>query len=335
VIATATSGSITSASWKQITGPTGLSMSPNGTWSNFSGFQLGTYVLRFTATNSSGASSSANMILTVLNVPDTSGTSYGTQIEVPSNYQQFAEPSAGGLGYYAYLPPGYAQNPTKTYPLLLFLHGTGQTGNSGPVDLPLLLGTGLPQIIQNGTFAASGSKNFIVISPQTWGYFTADIINNFMAYLKKYYRVDTTRTYITGLSYGAMAIWDYIQAMGSTNPFAAMVTISGNGHVTDGCQGITTPLWAFHGENDTNGPTLCQIGSSSTLPPANQQCYERSGVALINACNPIEKAKITLYPGYPHNAWDITYNLSGMGKEDPLYDPYTTDIYTWMLNHHK
>ena len=33
------------------------------------------------------------------------------------------------IGYMEHLPPGYKENPTKKYPLIVFLHGLGQRSN--------------------------------------------------------------------------------------------------------------------------------------------------------------------------------------------------------------
>ena len=73
-------------------------------------------------------------------------------------------------GYYESLPVSYASNPTKKYPLLIFLHGVGELGN-GTTQLPLVLKNGIPKMLNQGTFPASFTvggvaHSFIVISPQ-------------------------------------------------------------------------------------------------------------------------------------------------------------------------
>ena len=52
-------------------------------------------------------------------------------------------------GYYAGLPGAYENN-SKSYPLLLYMHGGGQFGN-GAVDLPNLLSEGIPALLDTKT----------------------------------------------------------------------------------------------------------------------------------------------------------------------------------------
>ena len=40
-----------------------------------------------------------------------------------------------------------------------------------------------------------------------------------------------------------------------------------------------------------------------------------------------------MYPNVGHNAWEQTYDLSGMGKESEKYDPYDISIYDWLLTY--
>ncbi|MEJ2004031.1 MAG: hypothetical protein P8X57_03485, partial [Cyclobacteriaceae bacterium] len=43
--------------------------------------------------------------------------------------------TAGNTGYLEYLPPDYYSNPTRKYPLMVFLHGKGERGNGSAADL--------------------------------------------------------------------------------------------------------------------------------------------------------------------------------------------------------
>src|SRR2546423_10321 len=113
-------------------------------------------------------------------------------------------------GYYQCLPLDYNSNPTKKYPLLIFIHGIGELGN-GSTDLPLVLRNGPPKLINQHLFPDSfvvGGKtfSFIVISPQlTANYRNADVISSLIDYCVKKYRVDESRIYLTGLRMGAAA----------------------------------------------------------------------------------------------------------------------------------
>src|ERR1700733_14390928 len=77
--------------------------------------------------------------------------------------------SANSGGFYEYLPVGYGTG-SQTYPLIVFLAGSGELGN-GTTDLPLMLHNGPPFLISQGnfpeTFTVNGNTlSFIVISPQ-------------------------------------------------------------------------------------------------------------------------------------------------------------------------
>src|SRR5215467_2297320 len=71
-------------------------------------------------------------------------------------------------GFYEYLPQGYSTG-TKQYPLLIFLHGSGETGDGSAAQLPYVFRNGPPKLISQGTFPVSFTVNnqtysFIVIS---------------------------------------------------------------------------------------------------------------------------------------------------------------------------
>src|ERR1700761_8939790 len=60
-------------------------------------------------------------------------------------------------GFYEYLPQGYSSSNT-TYPLIVFIHGTGELGN-GSTDLPAVLRNGPPKVISQGQFPTSFTVN--------------------------------------------------------------------------------------------------------------------------------------------------------------------------------
>src|SRR5919199_765791 len=91
-------------------------------------------------------------------------------------------------GYYECLPLDYKTNPTKKYPLLIFIHGIGELGDGSASELPRVLRHGPPQLIDNGTFPNSFTVNgrtssFIVISPQfRENYRDADVVSSLIDY---------------------------------------------------------------------------------------------------------------------------------------------------------
>src|SRR5438270_8583435 len=114
-------------------------------------------------------------------------------------------------GFWEYLPRNYTVDAPKRYPLLIFIHGSGEQGSTQDMaTLNLVLRNGTPKIIQAGTFPDSFKVNgswykFIVLCPQIKvGLYGASsiiapsTIEALISYAKAIYRVDTTRIYLSG-----------------------------------------------------------------------------------------------------------------------------------------
>ena len=132
-------------------------------------------------------------------------------------------------GFYIYLPGGYDQS-TVEYPLLVFLHGDGEQGNSSedPEVIELVLIHGPPYLIHNGRW--NPTYPMIVASPQChYDKWQADGIEEFIRYIAKNYRVNQRRIYMTGLSGGGDGIYRYLAEMGDRSLVAAAVPICGEG----------------------------------------------------------------------------------------------------------
>ncbi|MGZ4738423.1 MAG: carboxylesterase family protein [Ilumatobacteraceae bacterium] len=225
------------------------------------------------------------------------------------------------MGYLAYLPAGYNSSPGRTWPTIVFLHGSGQVGTGTGASLDSVAVNGLPLLYESRTEPAAAA-GFIVLVPQL-----PDNTNNpprlrlWMDEVLSRYGVDRDRLYLTGLSQGGFGTFDYLEYFGNTNEFAAMVPIAGGfNRVIECAEWRNTPLWAFHGEQD---PNVNVAGSIRTVQYVDANCA------------PTEPMRLTTYPGVGHDSWDLTYTLSGMapGLTDPSYNPYDVDVYTWMLGH--
>jgi dienelactone hydrolase len=226
-------------------------------------------------------------------------------------------PNSGG--FYEYLPQGYNTG-TLNYPLIVFIHGLGEVGN-GTSQLPLVLNNAIPKLINQGTFPTSFTVNgqtfrFIVISPQFLGWPVPTDIEGVLDYLVQHYRVDQTRIYITGLSMGGGATWDY--GGGSSvyaNRLAAIVPVCGASFPEPvRCRVITNanlPVWATHNSGDPTVPVS----------------YTNDYIANINmAPSPTPLAKKSIFPVSGHDAWSKTYDPNW--KEDGVMN-----IYQWMLQY--
>ncbi len=228
----------------------------------------------------------------------------------PASGRQTPRPSGSvegaTAGYWEYLPPHYGNG--ALYPLLLFGHGAGQSGN-GTTDLPKVLKHGPPMLIATDQWPEA--RPFIVLSVQHGpGCPTSQEVDDFLTFALSRYDVDPRRVYLTGLSCGANGDWRYLGDH-LTEKVAAAVPISGNAYPafeTAGCALGSVPIWAFHGSADT------------TVDPTE----DGEPIAALRTCDPPPvDLRYTVYPGLGHNVWTMTYDLSNPEN----------DIYAWLLSH--
>lgn len=230
--------------------------------------------------------------------------------------------TTASFGHYLYTPSEYSKDGPK-YPLILFLHGWGERGDSSidPNELNKVLYHGPPKLIKNDDW--NPRYPFIVASPQlSFIYWNIEQIHTFIKYLIEHYQINTSRIYITGLSLGGGGSWYYAGAKGDDSYAAAIVPICGSADFGLIENLAKIPVWAFHGANDNIVRAFDNYGS---VPMVN----------AINSLNPEIKAKVTIYPNVGHDSWTRTYDGSGMGKESLGYDQFEMSIYDWMLQYRK
>jgi hypothetical protein len=234
--------------------------------------------------------------------------------------QQSARMTSGGTGYLEHLPPDYLSNTTKNYPVLIFLHGTSETGYGTPTDLNKLKVNGPPKLIEQGhnmCFTVNGVEEcFIVISPQLrpgvggWWPSIQQEIFNYILYGDQNYRIDKNRVYLTGLSLGGQGV--YIGTGETEDIFAAAAVIAGfnNGN---GCtiSQRKIPVWGFHGTNDT-------------VIPYSTGSTEFNRIGWCNNPSPTAELKWTPYVGVGHNAWDKAYTTDHSVQNPNLYEWFLT-----------
>jgi len=210
---------------------------------------------------------------------------------------------------------------TKEYPLVVFLHGKGESGNDN--EKQLIHGAKL-------FLDKTNRENFpaIVIFPQCdtnsfWGnvqmitdeqekmefYFTEEknasksmqLLIEFLDNLKNKYRIKQDQIYVMGLSMGGMGTFELVSRLPKV--FAAAVPICGGANTGIVKKLKHTNWWVFHGAKDEVVP------------------YELSE----NMVNIMKKNKInvryTLYPNANHNSWDLAFS-----------EP---DLLSWMFSQKK
>ena len=197
-----------------------------------------------------------------------------------------AKPSAKGLDYLMHVPTAYARSRRK-WPVVLFLHGSGERGN----DVWQVCKNGPPKLLKQGWDAPA-----IVVSPQCpsgsrWDAHYNTLID-LLADVAGCFRTDQCRTYLTGLSMGGYGTWE----MGALHPtrFAALLPICGGVRSTfkfaqyaDGLKNM--PIWCFHGARDDIVPL-------------------RASEVLVDRIRSIGGAPLfTIYPRVGHVSWIKTY----------------------------
>ncbi len=234
-----------------------------------------------------------------------------------------------GYTFLLSLPEGYAADPAKQWPLLVFLHGSGERGSN-----PWLVAKhGPPKVIRGGApeIASAAAEpppppetpetrarreesarllkaNFIVVSPQcpsgtSWN---DDAVLALIDEIAAKHRVDPKRIHLTGLSLGGYGTW----SVGIKYPekFASIVPVCGGGSSADIRRAVrekkaaltSLPIRAFHGAKDPSVP----LAESETMVAA----LTKAGVKEVS---------LTIYPEAKHDSWTETYN--------------NPELYTWLL----
>ena len=226
---------------------------------------------------------------------------------------QFPMNTWGGTTYaLTWLPQTY-NSTTRDYPLIIFLHGTGESG-TGITGLSRLNNTGLPNRIANGFNAVAVNPktgvqdSFIVVSPQaaSWSYNYTELKSILPAILNKY-RVDRRRIYLTGLSAGGGGTFSTFGSRDSffIKNFAAMATASSAGtNASNGYTAVEVEQGLRFGS--TYGVKMWTVAGDADYLLSTDIRYHDS----TNLSNPNPPNKLTVIAGVGHSAWNQMYNPS-------------------------
>lgn len=220
--------------------------------------------------------------------------------------------------HFVYLPSGALAGVGK-YPLLVYLHGDGPTD-----DQPLVT------VLYQGPQSLISQRKWhpvcpmIVVAPQNHGpsgsSWNIAKLQGFLRWVRKTYPVDTNRIYLTGVSQGGFGTYSYLTTARDTSLVAAAVPVMGGGSPTL-AKYVTVPLWAFHGDSD------------KTVSPVRDAAM----VDSIRARHPDLDVRITMFPGIGHetSGWLWVYDRPDTVRTNPAYDPYSQDIYSWMIRYRR
>jgi hypothetical protein len=220
-----------------------------------------------------------------------------------------------GYGFVLGKPDSY--DPTKRYPLIIFLHGIVGSGDGSDTSLDRLVNGEIPKVLQTNAL----NHGFLLLAPQISGTnYTGNETDAMINYAISNLAVDPNKIHLTGLSLGGGGTLNYISSsatraakLATAIPIATTYITGNYKYVAD----ANLPVWAFHNLNDTNGGT-----------PVAATNY---AVTAINSYGGFQAVK-TLFNTTGHGGWGEAYGdappvaPNGQGLVSP-----TVNIYQWML----
>lgn len=215
--------------------------------------------------------------------------------------------------YRVWLPPHYTK--LRRWPVILFLHGSGERGDDNLRQLTI----GLPALLARDP----ARYRAVVVVPQCalghewYGEMETQALAALDASIKEF-RGDKRRVYLTGISMGGAGVWflarhrsrwaavvpvcgevvrqaddpfpialppDLAQLLHTPNPYGALAAAIG-----------PTPVWIFHGADD-----------NVISPDQSRRMY----AALIAHHGDV---RYTEYDGVGHDVWDRAYGEPALPK---------------------
>lgn len=216
------------------------------------------------------------------------------------------------LPYRLLLPKNYSSS--QQYPVIFFLHGSGERGNDNEKQLihgsSLFLRdsimTNYPAIVVfpqcsvttywsnvNMVITDNNKRSFYFIedgAPSKAMILLMALVNNIFVR----YPVDKKRVFVGGLSMGGMGTYELVRRMPKT--FAAAFAICGGANPAIAKQLRKTKWWLFHGlKDDVVLPVFTK----------NMEAALKQKHADVRA---------TYYPNANHNSWDSAFAEPGLMK---------------------
>lgn len=189
---------------------------------------------------------------------------------------------AGDYAFQMFVPQGYSEDRNVRWPLMIFLHGSGECGS----DLSVVAKWGPPAVV-----AKHPGAPMLIASPQLpEGDWDLAKLDRLLADVRRTYRVDPARIYLTGLSLGGTATWRW--AIAHPELFAAIAPVAAVAPTEGACHLKDLPIWAFHGDRDLVAP----VRGDFELVEAVRGCF--GSVA----------PRLTVYADTDHFAWVPAYD---------------------------
>ena len=206
----------------------------------------------------------------------------GKQVQQSTTIVTDGEQSS--IPHWTYLPKSYSNDTKQAVPLLLFLHGAGESGD----NLKQVLQWGPPKRIVEG-------KHYplVIVSPQCpdrqIGWNGKQLVMLIDELVGKY-NIDRRRIYCTGLSMGGAGTFKIMET--APRLLAAAIPICGRGNIENASK-------------MTHQSVRIYVGSEDGVLQANQQIT----TAIKKAGGDVA---LTVYDGVGHVCWPAVY-------EDPKF----------------
>ena len=203
--------------------------------------------------------------------------------------------------YEIYVPASYST--AQQWPVILFLHGSGERGGDGLLQTSNALGAAIRR--------SPSAYPAIVIFPQTppdssWVGDASQIAMAALDQTLSEFRTDPDRVYLTGLSIGGNGTWyvayhhpdrfaaiapicGFVTPLGSSPWRTAVPPDSGDAFQALARQLGRVPTWIFHGEVDQAVPVAQSRQAAEAIRQAGGD------------------VRYTEFLGMDHNVWDAVY----------------------------
>lgn len=229
------------------------------------------------------------------------------------SHEQFIGTKGDTLKYRQLFPDA---NNMRKFPLVIFLHGSGERGNDNEAQLKwgvdnfatdqnmashpcFVIAPQCPENLGWANFSREGNGTTMILqkTPSKTMALLIDLINDFV----KKNNVDANRIYITGMSMGGFGTFDLIARY--PNLFAAAVPVCGGGDVSTANAIKNMPIWIFNGAEDPSVDPSFSLNMLEALTKAGAH------------------PGFTQYPEVGHFSWIHAYS-------DPL-------MMEWLFRQHK
>lgn len=200
---------------------------------------------------------------------------------------------------------------SKSYPVILSLHGAGGKGNDNNKQLK----DWNKQLAEE---SIRGKFPCYVVAPQAPGLWDADQLKAIQSLIAELPAVDENRIYVLGHSMGGHGTYIYIQL--EPNYFAAAAPSAGSGlkrteDFIDPAKIKDIPIWAFHGDKDGVCP------------------YEKQRAVFEALIKMAGNMKLTTWEGDNHGVSGKMISGAENGKTEVSSDicDLESDFLTWLF----